>query len=70
MGNEYTSAEVAERLGISRKTLIAFLRRNPDVRPKKRFVANFLIWTEAEVERLIERRNNRRKPGPKAKQGE
>ena len=59
---EYTSAEVAQRLGISRGTLNRFVNRNPDVTPAKRLTPKLLMWTEAEIQRLIERRNRGGEP--------
>lgn len=59
---EFTSAEVAQRLGISRETLNRFINRNPGVAPAKRLTPKLLMWTEAEIQRLIERRNRGGEP--------
>lgn len=68
---EYTSAEVAQRIGISRGTLNRFVNRNPDIAPAKRLTPKLLMWTEAEIQRLIERRANSKSGGnPPEGQGE
>lgn len=54
------SAEVADRLGISRKTLMVYLHRNPDLKPAERLPDNDFLWSESEIEAVIERRNRRK----------
>lgn len=59
----YTSAEVAKRLGLHRVTLVRYVIRHPELRPamdSERLGANFYMWTEAEIERLIQYREKPR----------
>jgi len=54
------SAEVAQRLGITRKNLTTYLTRHPDLRPKERLPNGDFLWSEAEIQAVIERRAKRR----------
>lgn len=54
------SAEVAERLGITRKNLATYLTRHPDLRPKERLPNSDFLWSEEEIQAVIERRAKRR----------
>lgn len=54
------SAEVADRLGISRKTLMVYLHRNPDLKPAERLPDNDFLWSESEIQAVIERRQRRK----------
>jgi len=51
------SLEVAAQIGISRKTLTVYLVRNPDLRPSERLPNGDLLWSEEEIEALIDRRS-------------
>lgn len=57
---EFTSTEVAQRLGISRNTLVRYVNRNPELTPAKRLTPRLLMWTETEVQRVIECRQRKR----------
>jgi hypothetical protein len=54
------SSEVASRLGISRQGLIVYLARNTDLKPAERLPDNDFLWSEEEIQRLIERRQRRK----------
>lgn len=54
------SVEVAERLGITRKNLATYLTRHPDFRPKERLPNGDFLWSEDEIQAVIERRAKRR----------
>lgn len=62
------SAEVAQRLNLSRHYLITYLGRNPELRPEERLPNGDFLWSEDEIERLIERRAKGRKGKPKDRQ--
>lgn len=53
------SAEVADRLGISRRTLMVYLHRNPDLKPAERLPDNDFLWAEDEIQAVIDRRQRR-----------
>lgn len=50
------SAEVAQQLNLSRHYLLTYLSRNPELRPAERLPNGDFLWSEDEIERLIERR--------------
>ena len=54
------TSEVALRLGITRKALIMFILRNADLKPAERLPNEDFLWSESEIERLIERRQRRK----------
>lgn len=57
------SAEVAERLDLSRHYLLTYLSRNPELRPAERLPNGDFLWSEDEIQRLIERRQRRKVRG-------
>jgi len=50
------SVEVAQRLGITRQNLMMYLARHPDLRPQERLPNGDFLWSEAEIQAVIERR--------------
>lgn len=67
--NEKTSAQVAERMGISRTSLNTFLVRHPELKPALRLQpSGDLLWTEEEIQRLIEAKAKARGGRPKKQQ--
>lgn len=62
--DEKTTSQVAVQLSTNRKTINMFLSRHPELRPVKRLQpSGDLLWTEEEIQRLIERRDNPSKRG-------
>lgn len=59
------TSEVAERLGISRKTLVMYILRNPELRPVERLPNQDYLWSEAEIERIVNYRATSRRGRPK-----
>lgn len=66
----YTSTQVAEMLTIKKTTLIQFINRNPEFKAANKPSSHLMLWTDEEVERLRERRNNKKRPGAKPRQTE
>lgn len=54
------SSEVAALVGLTPKYLATYLSRNPELRPAERLPNTDFLWTEDEIERLIERRARRK----------
>jgi len=59
---EFTSTEVAQRLGITRNTLMRYVNRSPELAPAKRLTPRLLMWTEAEIQRVIKHRSKESNP--------
>jgi len=53
------TAEVAEQLGVTRNNLTTYLTRHPDLRPAERLPNGDYLWSEAEIQAVIERRQRR-----------
>lgn len=61
---DITTAQVAEMLGTSRQAINVYLQRHPELKPKRQLQpSKNLIWTEDEVQRLIEAKANKSKGG-------
>lgn len=58
------SAEVAERIGVTRKNLLTYLTRHPDLRPIERLPNGDFLWSEDEILAVIERRAKRKASEP------
>lgn len=54
------TAEVAQIIGITRKNLTNYLDRNPELRPAERLPSGDFLWSEAEIQAVIERRQRRK----------
>lgn len=66
--NEKTTAQVADQIGTSRKNLNLYLVRHPELRPAKRLQpSGDLLWTDEEIERLIETRAVKKNKGGRPK---
>lgn len=66
---DITTTQVANRMGIKREALLVFLKRHPDLKPKRQLQpSRTYIWTEEEVQRLIEAKANKIKGGRPKKQ--
>lgn len=62
--NVKTTAQAAEIIGISRKTLIVWLYRHPEFRPKNRIQpSGDFLWTDDEIEKVAESRKSVSKGG-------
>ena len=62
MDNELIStADAAKKLGMRREYLRVILQRHPHLQPKLK-IGNVWLWTEAEIQRLIERRSRGGEP--------
>lgn len=61
----HTTTQVAELLGIKKTTLIQFINRNPEFKAANKPSTHLMLWTDDEINRLRERRNNKKKPGAK-----
>ena len=59
-GRKKLSSEVAAMVGTTRKNLLTFLSRNPELRPSERLPNTDFLWSQEEIERLIERRSARK----------
>jgi hypothetical protein len=55
-----TTAEVAESIGMTRQGLINYLVRHPELRPARKVFDRNYLWTDEEIERLVESRSKRR----------
>lgn len=53
------SSEVAGLIGITRKNLTNYLDRYPELRPAERLPNGDFLWSEAEIEAVIKRRQRR-----------
>lgn len=62
-----TTDEAAALIGIPVDSLYVWLQRNPDYKPANTFGSKSYMWVKSEVDAVIERRANRRKPGRKPK---
>ena len=60
MGRKLVTSEVAAKLGITRKNLIMVILRNPELKPEERLPNGDYLWSESEIEAVIERRNRRK----------
>jgi len=66
--SEKTTAQVADQVGTSRKNLNLYLVRHPELRPAKRLQpSGDLLWTEQDIQRLIETRATRKHKGGRPK---
>lgn len=54
------SAEVASMLGLTRNNLTTYLVRHPDLRPVERLPNGDFLWSEREIQAVIERRQRRK----------
>lgn len=52
--------EVAKRLGVTRNNLTTYLTRHPDLKPEERLPNGDYLWSEDEIEAVLERRNERK----------
>lgn len=67
--SDITTAQVAERLGTSRQAINVYLQRHPHLRPALQLQpSGNLLWTEDEVQRLIDAKANKSKGGRPKKQ--
>ena len=57
----YTTAQVAERIGIKRNSISQLIWRIQGLRPARVVPPGSFLWTESEVERLVAYRNRRKK---------
>ena len=55
------SSEVAEQLSITRKNLLTYLTRHPELRPSERLPNGDFLWSEDEIKAVVECRENRGK---------
>jgi len=55
------SSEVAEQLSITRKNLLTYLTRHPELRPSERLPNGDFLWSEDEIRDVVECRENRGK---------
>lgn len=67
--NIKTTAGAAEQLGLTRKTLIMWLQRHPELKPPTRIQpSNDFIWTDEDISKVEASRQRRSKGGrPKKK---
>ena len=54
------SAEVAQRLGLTRNYLTTYICRYPELRPGERLPNGDFLWSEAEIQAVSERRQRKR----------
>lgn len=60
----YRTAEVAEKVGVTKETLYKWLRKGKIPEPDRDYL-NYRIWTEADIRNCLKYKN-RRVPGEKA----
>jgi len=64
-----TSSQVARELGITREALMMYLQRHSELRPTQRIEpSQDFIWTDEEINKLIEARKTKNKGGRPKKQ--
>jgi predicted DNA-binding transcriptional regulator AlpA len=59
------SAEVAQRLGLTRNYLTTYILRHPELRPAERLPNGDYLWSESEIQAVSERRQRKRRAGAK-----
>lgn len=58
------SAEVAAQIGVTRKNLLTYLTRHPDLRPSERLPNGDFLWSDEEIQAVVERRAKRKASEP------
>ena len=53
------TAEVAPRIGLTRNYLTTYLHRYPELRPAERLPNGDYLWSNAEIQAVIDRRSKR-----------
>lgn len=61
MERKRVSIEVAQQLGISRKALVVYLYRHPDLRPAERLPNGDFLWSDEEIQSVVDSRSRRGK---------
>ncbi len=67
--NVYDTPGVARALALKPNTLIAWLSRNPEYKPKRRISGDDLLWTPEDIERVKEARANSKLCRPRIVEG-
>lgn len=65
--NVYGTPEAAQQLGIKTNTLQAWIYRNPEFRPTRRFSGDDLLWTVEDIDRVRQARQRTAKHGNRRK---
>jgi hypothetical protein len=55
------TSEAAQTIGLNHQVLINYIRRHPDLKPADRLPNGDYLWSDEEIERLIEARKEKKR---------
>jgi hypothetical protein len=61
MQRKQTTSEIIPRVGLDHKVLIDYLWRHPELKPAERLPSGAFLWSEEEIQRLLDFRARRRR---------